>query len=98
MATIAPPRPKTDDDSFWKPITLWLTTTDHKLIGIMYMTTGFLSFIVGGIFALVIRLQLTQPNGHVVDADTYNQLISAHPTPMIFFFLPIFITLTPTYF
>jgi cytochrome c oxidase subunit I len=98
MATLAPPRPKTYDDSFWKPITLWLTTTDHKLIGIMYMTTGFLSFIVGGIFALVIRLQLTQPNGHVVDADTYNQLISAHGTTMIFFFVTIFMTGIANYF
>jgi cytochrome c oxidase subunit 1 len=92
MATLAPPRPKSYDDSFWKPISLWLTTTDHKLIGIMYMTTGFLSFVVAGIFALVIRLQLTSPNSKVVDADTYNQLISAHGTTMIFFFVTVFMT------
>jgi len=98
MATLAPPRPKSYDDSFWRPISLWLTTTDHKLIGIMYMTTGMLSFVVGGIFALVIRLQLTSPNGHVVDADTYNQLISAHGTTMIFFFVTIFMTGIANYF
>src|SRR2546429_9975892 len=86
------PRPKAYDDTFWKPITLWLTTTDHKLIGIMYMVTGLLSFVIGGIFALVIRLQLSQPHLSVVDAETYNQLISAHGVTMIFFFVTIFLT------
>jgi cytochrome c oxidase subunit I len=98
MATLAPPRPKSYDDSFFKPISLWLTTTDHKLIGIMYMTTGVLSFVIGGIFALVIRLQLSAPNLHVVDAETYNQLISAHGTTMIFFFVTIFMTGVANYF
>jgi cytochrome c oxidase subunit 1 len=91
-ATQVLPRPKAYDDTFWKPISLWLTTTDHKLIGIMYMVTGLLSFVVGGIFALVIRLQLAQPNLSVVDAETYNQLISAHGVTMIFFFVTIFFT------
>jgi heme/copper-type cytochrome/quinol oxidase subunit 1 len=92
MATLAPPRSKAYDDSFFKPISLWLTTTDHKLIGIMYMTTGMLSFVVGGIFALVMRIQLSQPNEKVIDAATYNQLVSAHGTTMIFFFVTIFLT------
>src|SRR6266581_4780638 len=93
MAAVqALPRPKAYDDTFWKPITLWLTTTDHKLIGIMYMVTGLLSFVIGGIFALVIRLQLSQPHLSVVDAETYNQLISAHGVTMIFFFVTIFLT------
>src|SRR5256712_4924886 len=58
----------------------------------MYMVTGLLSFIIGGIFALIIRLQLAQPNLSVVDNETYNQLISAHGTTMIFFFVTIFMT------
>jgi cytochrome c oxidase subunit I len=98
MATLAPPRPKTYDDTFFKPISLWLTTTDHKLIGIMYMTTGLISFVIGGIFALIMRLQLTQPNEKVVDAATYNQLLSAHGTTMIFFFATIFMTGIANYF
>jgi cytochrome c oxidase subunit I len=98
MATLAPPRPKSYDDSFWKPISLWLTTTDHKLIGIMYMTTGMLSFVIGGVFALIIRLQLSTPNAQVINADTYNQLISAHGTTMIFFFVTIFMTGIANYF
>src|SRR5262252_8890655 len=92
MATLAPPRPKSYDDTFFKPISLWLTTTDHKLIGIMYMTTGVLSFVIGGVLALIMRLQLSAPNQHVVDAETYNQLISAHGVTMIFFFVTIFMT------
>src|SRR5438105_588591 len=92
MATTALPRPKAYDDTFFKPISLWLTTTDHKLIGIMYMVTGVLSFVIGGIFALIVRLQLSQPNLKVVDPETYNQLISAHGVTMIFFFVTIFLT------
>src|SRR4030088_2507797 len=91
-ATTVLPRPKAYDDTFFKPISLWLTTTDHKLIGIMYMVTGILSFVIGGIFALVIRLQLSQPNLSVVDHETYNQFISAHGVTMIFFFVTIFLT------
>jgi len=60
-ATEALPRPKQYDDTFFKPVSIWLTTTDHKLIGIMYMVTGILSFVLAGIFALIIRLQLSQP-------------------------------------
>ena len=93
MATVAlPPRPKAYDEGFFSPITIWLTTTDHKLIGIMYMTTGLLSFLVGGVFALIMRLQLAQPNLKVVDPETYNQIISAHGVTMIFFFVTIFLT------
>src|SRR3981081_2873452 len=91
-ATTVLPRPKEYDDSFFKPISLWLTTTDHKLIGIMYMVTGVLSFVLAGIFALIIRVQLSQPNLSVVDHETYNQLISAHGVTMIFFFVTIFLT------
>src|SRR5581483_12465526 len=93
MATaVAPPRPKAYDETFFRPITLWLTTTDHKLIGIMYMVTGFISFIIAGIFALIMRLQLSQPNEKLLDGETYNQLLSAHGTTMIFFFVTVFMT------
>src|SRR5437870_4683940 len=92
MATTTLPRPKAYDDTFFKPISLWLTTTDHKLIGIMYMVTAMLSFVIGGIFALVIRLQLAQPNLRIVDDSTYNQIISAHGVTMIFFFVTNFLT------
>jgi len=98
MATLALPRPRAYDDTFWRPIRLWLTTTDHKLIGIMYMVTAFSSFIVGGIFALILRLQLAQPNLHVVDAQTYDEIMSTHGVTMVFFFVTIFLTGLGNYF
>src|SRR5438552_1134286 len=62
----------------------WLTTTDHKRIGLLYFFTAFGFFLVGGIEALVIRTQLAQPNGHLVTAETYNQLFTMHGTTMVF--------------
>src|SRR5205814_4449892 len=50
------------------------------------------SFIVAGIFALVMRIQLSQPNLNIINAELYNQLVSAHGTTMIFFFVTIFLT------
>src|SRR5438094_1149030 len=97
MATTVLPRPKQYDDTFFKPISIWLTTTDHKLIGIMYMVTSIISFVIGGIFALIIRLQLSQPNLKIVDQETYNQIISAHGVTMIFFFVTIFVTRIANY-
>src|SRR5437868_14109077 len=62
----------------------WFTTIDHKKIGLLYSGTAFVFFIVGGIEALIIRLQLGGPNGHVVSADQYNQIFTMHGTTMIF--------------
>ena len=65
----------------------WLTTTDHKKIGIMYLFATFVFFIIGGAEALVMRLQLAQPNGTVVTPETYNGLVTMHGTTMIFLFV-----------
>jgi cytochrome c oxidase subunit I len=65
----------------------WLTTTDHKKIGIMYLFATFLFFIVGGVEALVMRLQLAQPDGTLVPAETYNALVTMHGTTMVFLFV-----------
>ena len=65
----------------------WLTTTDHKKIGIMYLFATFLFFILGGVEALVMRLQLAQGDSTLVAADTYNGLVSMHGTTMIFLFV-----------
>ena len=65
----------------------WLTTTDHKKIGIMYMVTAFAFFIAGGIMALLIRTELSSPGRDVVSADTYNQLFTMHGTTMIFLWI-----------
>jgi cytochrome c oxidase subunit I len=65
----------------------WLTTTDHKKIGILYLFATFLFFILGGVEALIMRLQLAQPNGTLVDPETYNGLVTMHGTTMIFLFV-----------
>jgi cytochrome c oxidase subunit 1 len=65
----------------------WLTTTDHKKIGILYMTTSFLFFLIGGLFALLIRSELAVPGVQFVDPETYNQLFTIHGTTMIFLFV-----------
>src|SRR5512133_228694 len=62
----------------------WLTTTDHKKIGILYLFATFVFFIIGGAEALVMRLQLAQPAGTLLPAETYNALVTMHGTTMIF--------------
>src|SRR5207244_4325570 len=62
----------------------WLTTTDHKRIGLLYFWTAFSFFLIGGLEALLIRAQLAQPDGHVVSAETYNQLFTMHGTTRVF--------------
>src|SRR5256885_1372765 len=62
----------------------WLTTTDHKRIGLLYFWTALSFFLIGGLEALLIRAQLAQPDGHVVSAETYNQLFTMHGTTMVF--------------
>src|SRR5215471_21313625 len=62
----------------------WLSTVDHKRIGVLYMVTGLVFFVVAGIEALLIRLQLMVPNNTLVGPDTYNWLFTMHGTTMIF--------------
>ncbi len=65
----------------------WVTTTDHKKIGIMYLVTTFVFFGLGGVEALMMRLQLGVPNNTLVTAEHYNQLLTLHGTTMIFLFV-----------
>jgi cytochrome c oxidase subunit 1 len=62
----------------------FLTTVDHKKIGIGYAIGALFFLIVGGIEALIIRLQLMSPENNLVDAETYNQLFTMHGTTMVF--------------
>ena len=64
----------------------WLTTTDHKRIGILYITAAFGFALAGGAIAEVIRLELAQPGQQLVNASTYDQLFTVHGTLMLLFF------------
>jgi cytochrome c oxidase subunit 1 len=65
----------------------WLLTTDHKRIALLYLISITLMFFVGGAFAVLMRLHLIEPQGTLVEPDTYNKLFTLHGIIMIFFFL-----------
>ena len=74
-----------------RPILSWLTTTDHKMIGIMYLVNSFTFFAIGGAMAMLIRTQLMKPDNQFLSASTYNEVFTMHGTIMIFLvILPLF--------
>jgi cytochrome c oxidase subunit 1 len=76
------------------PIYRWVTTTDHKRIGLMYMYTAFIFFLLGGIEALIMRAQLAVPNNKLISPGLYSEVFTMHGTIMIFaFMMPVFVGL-----
>jgi cytochrome c oxidase subunit I len=74
-----------------KQILSWLTTTDHKVIGNLYMVTSFVFFLIGGLLALVIRAELFAPGTQVVSDTVYNQMFTMHGLIMLLLFAtPLF--------
>ncbi|MGB6902125.1 MAG: cbb3-type cytochrome c oxidase subunit I, partial [Acidobacteriaceae bacterium] len=65
----------------------WFLTQDHKRIAILYLCSTLFFFMIGGVMAALIRLELLTPQGDLVAADTYNKLFSIHGIIMVFFFL-----------
>jgi cytochrome c oxidase subunit 1 len=65
----------------------WLTTTDHKRIGVLYLVSSFGFFVAAGLMALLMRLQLAQADSEIITRDSYNQLFTIHGTSMIFLFV-----------
>jgi cytochrome c oxidase subunit 1 len=63
----------------------WVTTVDHKRIGILYFLTGFVFLLIAGIEGQLIRLQLALPENKFLDPELYNQLFTMHGTTMVFF-------------
>jgi len=63
-----------------------VVTVDHKKLGLMYICSGLLFFVVAGLLATVMRLQLAVPNNDLVEPDTFNRLFTVHGTTMVFFF------------
>src|SRR5438309_8660163 len=73
-------RPRSSHKGVWS----WITTVDHKRIGVLYGFTAFAFFLIGGFEALLIRAQLARPNGHVLNANQYDQVFTMHGLTMIF--------------
>jgi len=65
----------------------WISSVDHKQIGIMYLLVAFFFFLVGGVLALLMRVQLAVPENHFLSPQAYNQIFTMHGTTMIFFVL-----------
>ena len=65
----------------------WLLTTDHKRIALLYLVSITLMFALGGLFAMLIRIELITPQGDLLSSDSYNRAFSMHGIIMIFFFL-----------
>src|SRR5215470_15776964 len=69
-----------------------LSTTDHKIIGQLYLVTSFAFFLIGGVMALIIRAELARPGLQIVNEEVYNQLFTMHGTIMLLLFAtPLFV-------
>src|ERR1700704_1186230 len=76
--------PATIAEPAYRGLWSWFTTVDHKRIGILYGVSAGTFFVIGGLEALVIRLQLWVPNSTLVGAEMFNALFTMHATTMIF--------------
>src|SRR4051794_41048303 len=86
---VAPSRPRPGAKG--QTLVSWLTTTDHKVIGYLYLTTSFSFFLIAGAMAMIMRAELIQPGMQVVDREQYNALFTMHGTLMLLLFAtPLF--------
>ena len=70
----------------------WITSTDHKTIGYLYLTTSFAWFLIAGILALLLRTELARPGMQFLSAEQYNQIFTMHGTIMLLMFAtPLFV-------
>src|SRR5262249_1410384 len=65
----------------------WLLTVDHKRIALLYLAAITFFFVIGGLAATIVRLELMTPQGDLVESETYNKLFTIHGVAMVFFFL-----------
>jgi cytochrome c oxidase subunit 1 len=70
-----------------KGFAAWMLTLDHKRIGLMYLTMVSIAFLVGGVFALLVRLELFTRGRTIMDAETYNRFFTLHGSVMVFLFI-----------
>src|SRR5690606_15552473 len=83
----APVMPKTHYLNATHGAASWFLTKDHKRIGLLYLFSVSFFFLLGGIFAMLVRLELLTPAGDLMTAETYNKVFTAHGVVMVFFFL-----------
>jgi cytochrome c oxidase subunit 1 len=87
MATAVQPVEQTNYLNADYGIKSWLLTTDHKRIAMLYLISITVFFWIGGLFAMLVRLELLTPAGDLMQADTYNKVFTMHGITMVFFFL-----------
>ena len=63
----------------------WMTTVDHKRIGLMYIAYALIFLLIGGLEAVLMRIQLAVPNNHFISPQVFNRLFTMHGTTMVFF-------------
>jgi len=91
-STVAPEPPRPSQRSLGKAIVDWITTTDHKKIGYLYLITSTIWFLLAGAMALVMRAELATPQLQFISLEQYNQLFTMHGTIMLFLFAtPLFV-------
>lgn len=87
VAAVIPTFPKDhylNDGYGWKS---WLLTKDHKRIALLYLVSITFFFLLGSLYAMVIRLEMLTPQGDLVQSNTYNKVFTHHGVLMIFFFM-----------
>jgi cytochrome c oxidase subunit 1 len=90
MATMEAALPRAKHTAKWdknRGIFGWLTTVDHKKIAVMYLYTTFFFFLLGGVMALLVRIQLAEPKNRFLSASMYNEIFTMHATTMIFLWI-----------
>src|SRR3977135_12935 len=88
MATVTTEPLEELEQSWYEPPGLisWFTTVDHKRIGMKYLVTALLFFVLGGVESLIMRAQLGGPELHLLSPEAYNQLFTMHGVTMMFLF------------
>ena len=90
--TIAAPRQGVEKTSLGSQFVKTITSTDHKRIGYLYLATSFAWFLIGGLLALLLRIELTRPGMQFWSNEQYNQIFTMHGTIMLLMFAtPLFV-------
>jgi cytochrome c oxidase subunit 1 len=84
-SSIPLPQPRTDSRSSAERLHAWVTTVDHKRLGMLYVLYGLIFLVIGGVEATILRIQLIRPHNDFVSPQVFNRMFTMHGTTMIFF-------------